>query len=255
MDEQGYWSRYFQSKLYHRLRTSARSAASERIVRADPIFDKYLDDLVEDDELESRRQYHAHDSFLDLAATEVNHGETGNQKDFTMRAGGERSALPLLRRFNQHSSSLLDSALGTQEQAQRRVVGGVGEEYDLFDKSKDGKANGLNGSSSRPSAEATRRTHEHYDQIVIEELQAERKSRAVPLDVAPDRQGFFEGRETTNGLDGGNGQLDAQVRKDLVSIDLLSANIRFSLHCSVPRMFSYRSRASCWIGLTLQAKC
>ena len=243
MDEQEFWSRYFQSKLYHRLRTSARSAASEHIVRADPVFDRYLDDLVEDDDLESRREYHAHDSFLDLAATEVDHQETGNQKDFTMRAGGERSALPLLRRFNQHSSSLLDSALGTQEQGQRRVVGGVGEEYEMFSKSKDGAMNGkssLNGPSSRPSTEASRRTHEHYDQIVIEELQAERKSRAVPLDVAPDKQGFFEGREAANGLCGADSQLDAQVSKKYSSNGHADANACHRDQSSVLRMFSYR---------------
>ena len=47
MDESSFWTRYFQSKLYHRLRTSARSAASEHIVQDDPVFDQYLED--EDD--------------------------------------------------------------------------------------------------------------------------------------------------------------------------------------------------------------
>jgi len=47
MDESSFWTRYFESKLYHRLRTSARSAASEHMVASDEIFDKYLED--EDD--------------------------------------------------------------------------------------------------------------------------------------------------------------------------------------------------------------
>lgn len=47
LNESAFWSRYFQSKLYHRLRTSQRSAASEQTLREDPIFDQYLED--EDD--------------------------------------------------------------------------------------------------------------------------------------------------------------------------------------------------------------
>ena len=48
---------------------------------------------------------------LDLAATEEDHGETGNVKDFTMRAGSQKKSLPLMRRFNEHSERLLTQAL------------------------------------------------------------------------------------------------------------------------------------------------
>ncbi|MCO5583372.1 hypothetical protein L7F22_037282 [Adiantum nelumboides] len=118
MDEPTFWKRYFSSKLYHRLRTSARSQASQHTVQADEIFDKYL--VEEDDGLEPRKEYNAHDAFLDLGATAEDHGETGNEKDWTMRAGVERKTLPLMRRFNDHSQSLLDSALGEQDEAMRR---------------------------------------------------------------------------------------------------------------------------------------
>lgn len=118
MDEPTFWKRYFSSKLYHRLRTSARSQASQHTVQADDVFDKYLEE--EDDGLEPRRQYNAHDAFLDLGSTAEDHGETGNEKDWTMRAGVERKTLPLMRRFNDHSQSLLDSALGEQDEAMRR---------------------------------------------------------------------------------------------------------------------------------------
>ena len=43
LDETTFWMRYFQSKLYHRLRTSLRSAASEQHIPDDDIFDKYLE--------------------------------------------------------------------------------------------------------------------------------------------------------------------------------------------------------------------
>lgn len=37
--------------------------------------------------------------------------QTGNERDITMRAGRQRGALPLIRKFNDHSERLLDSAL------------------------------------------------------------------------------------------------------------------------------------------------
>lgn len=52
LSEGAFWSRYFQSKLYHRLRTTQRSAASEQTLRDDPIFDQYLEE--EDDGKSSR---------------------------------------------------------------------------------------------------------------------------------------------------------------------------------------------------------
>jgi transcription initiation factor TFIIH subunit 1 len=37
--------------------------------------------------------------------------QTGNEKDVTMQAGRQRGALPLIRKFNEHSERLLNSAL------------------------------------------------------------------------------------------------------------------------------------------------
>ncbi|KAI8454763.1 hypothetical protein BY996DRAFT_4570957, partial [Phakopsora pachyrhizi] len=48
---------------------------------------------------------------LDLAATQEDHLETGKSQDWAMRAGNQKSSLPLIRRFNQHSQRLLDSSL------------------------------------------------------------------------------------------------------------------------------------------------
>lgn len=52
---------------------------------------------------------------LDLAATEEDHMETGNTKDFTMRAGSQRKSLPLMRKFNEHSERLLVQAMWVPE--------------------------------------------------------------------------------------------------------------------------------------------
>ena len=37
--------------------------------------------------------------------------QIGNEKDVTMRAGRQKAALPLIRKFNEHSERLLNSAL------------------------------------------------------------------------------------------------------------------------------------------------
>ena len=50
--------------------------------------------------------------------------ETGNQQDYTMRAGSQRSSLPLMRRFNEHSERLLDSALGKDPTRSRTTIDG-----------------------------------------------------------------------------------------------------------------------------------
>ncbi|KAJ1594750.1 hypothetical protein NDA11_003673 [Ustilago hordei] len=203
LDQATFWSRYFQSKLYHRLRTSARSAASEHIVQDDPIFDSYLEE--EDDRLEPRKQFDPHDRLLDLQATEEDHGDTGNQKDWTMRAGAERRTLPLMRRFNDHSQSLLDSALGGQEEhggrwKRRRIVGGVGQEYppgsvevgeEVGNPPKVGGMRGdADGQDANDSVDWIK--NHYYNEIVIDDLNEKEKTDGVRLNMN-DLEGFFSG--------------------------------------------------------------
>ncbi len=206
LDEGSFWTRYFQSKLYHRLRTSARSAASEHIVQDDPIFDPYLTE--EDNQLEPRRQFNPHDRLLDLQATEEDHGETGNEKDWTMRAGAERRTLPLMRRFNDHSQSLLDSALGDQEEEdrrkRRRIVGGVGEEYPAgatvptsVEQGESGNPPRLGGSADDDDLDEANDSvdwikNHYYKEIVIDDLNETAKNDKVRLNMA-NLEGYFSG--------------------------------------------------------------
>lgn len=206
LDEGSFWTRYFQSKLYHRLRTSARSAASEHIVQDDPIFDPYLTE--EDNQLEPRRTFNPHDRLLDLQATEEDHGETGNEKDWTMRAGAERRTLPLMRRFNDHSQSLLDSALGDQEEQdrrkRRRIVGGVGEEYPVgstvpasVEQGESGNPPKLGGAAEDGDVDDANDSvdwikNHYYKEIVIDDLTETAKSDKVRLNMA-NLEGYFSG--------------------------------------------------------------
>ncbi|KAF9051169.1 hypothetical protein BDZ89DRAFT_527109 [Hymenopellis radicata] len=119
LSEEQFWKRYFQSKLFNAHRASIRSSAAQHVVKADPIFDKYLE--KDDDELEPRRQRpELADLFINLGATREDHDDTGNEKDITMQAGRQRGALPLIRKFNEHSERLLNSALGDNPPSKRR---------------------------------------------------------------------------------------------------------------------------------------
>lgn len=122
MTEADFWSRYFRSRLWDRHRASARAQGASGLQKVDPVFDRYLeepDDDVEPKHAPSR----AVDLFLDLAATEEDHGQTGNERDVTMQPGRQRGTLPLIRRFNEHSNRLV---------AQEWVVAGVIREQELI---------------------------------------------------------------------------------------------------------------------------
>jgi transcription initiation factor TFIIH subunit 1 len=84
--------------------------ATQHVVKEDPIFDAYLE--PDDDGIEPRRQREERtELFIDLGATNEDHGETTIERDVTMQAGRQKGALPLIRKFNEHSERLLNSAL------------------------------------------------------------------------------------------------------------------------------------------------
>ncbi|SNX86709.1 related to TFB1 - subunit of RNA polymerase II transcription initiation factor TFIIH [Melanopsichium pennsylvanicum] len=261
LDEGAFWTRYFQSKLYHRLRTSARSAASQHIVQDDAIFDQYLEE--EDNELEPRKMYNPHDRLLDLQATEEDHGETGNEKDWTMRAGAERRTLPLMRRFNDHSQSLLDSALGDQEEQdrrkRRRIVGGVGEEYAPGSAMPTSILEGKSGNSAKlgriPHGDDVDHDNDeandsvdwiknhYYKEIVIDDLNETAKSDKVRLNMA-NLQGYFTGTSTnlepeTNSSSNGRGSKSQPIYNSASNNDNGTSTTTSSLSLEiVPRTVS-----------------
>jgi len=178
--------------------------------------------------LEPRRHVNAHDALLDLGSTAEDHQETGNSRDWTMRAGVERRTLPLMRRFNDHSQSLLDSALGAQEdidegdgtsgevggssrmKRSRRIVGGVGEEY--------GNSNG-NEDEEEDLENAKRRKQKgkYNNSIVIDDLEEEDLRRNVPLDVRGNK-GYFQG--TRNNRSKGGEEIENKTDSVSTSSDL-----------------------------------
>ncbi|EAU91033.1 hypothetical protein CC1G_03201 [Coprinopsis cinerea okayama7 len=157
LTEEQFWQRYFQSKLFNSHRASIRSSATQHVVKDDAIFDQYLEDP--DDGIEPRRQRDERpEIFLDLGATHADHGEPTVEKDITMQAGKQKGAIPLIRKFNEHSERLLNSALGDISPSKRRRLD--------------------NG--------------EAYSQIEIEDLRGSEVSDGIVLDMQ-DRQRYFEG--------------------------------------------------------------
>ncbi|KDR75194.1 hypothetical protein GALMADRAFT_249153 [Galerina marginata CBS 339.88] len=176
LSEEQFWKRYFQSKLFNAHRASIRSSAAQHVVKDDPIFDKYLE--RDDDELEPRRPRNEQvEAFVDLAATFEDHDETGNEKDVTMRAGRQKAALPLIRKFNEHSERLLNSALGEIPPAKRRRL----------DPGEDS-----------------------YSQIDIDDLHDPEASSGIILEMQ-DRQRYFEGRMTNSMRDSSQPKFDSAM--------------------------------------------
>ncbi|KAF8124951.1 hypothetical protein EV363DRAFT_1353200 [Boletus edulis] len=178
LSEAEFWKRYFQSKLFNAHRASIRSSATQHVVKEDPIFDKYLE--KDDDELEPRRlRDEVSDLFINLGATLEDHVETGNERDVTMQAGRQRGALPLIRKFNEHSERLLNSALGDAPPSKRRLVSG--------------------GDVENP-----------FSEIEYDDLQDHESSPGILLEMQ-DRRRYFEGRLGRVGAANGGAESSREV--------------------------------------------
>ncbi|KAF7376366.1 hypothetical protein MSAN_00052100 [Mycena sanguinolenta] len=190
LSESEFWTRYFKSKLYHQHRASIRSTAAQHVVQDDPILDKYLEKI--DDDLEPRRQRNEHvELFVDLGATLEDHVETGNEKDVTMIAGRQRGALPLIRKFNEHSERLLNSALGEISAPKRQKL-----------------------------------NDEDYGQIDLDDLHDSESSSGIVLEMQ-DRQRYFEGGISNSAPEAAQKPLDVKtlIRHAKVNIDNWQTNL------------------------------
>lgn len=102
LSEENFWSRFFQSRLFRKLK-------GERITEADPtdnVLDKYLQ---HDDEAERAKQRLAPHipHIIDVEGNEQNHSQRkGNQPDFTMRPSSY-DRVPIIRTLNSLSEKIL----------------------------------------------------------------------------------------------------------------------------------------------------
>jgi transcription initiation factor TFIIH subunit 1 len=122
LSEQQFWSRFFQSRLFKKLR-------GERIGEADAtdaILDKYLRDETADRNREANIPH-----FLDMAANESHHSQRrGNRPDLDMRPSGV-DKVPIIRTLNSLSEKIManvapadgdiSAPIGMDEQAFKKL--------------------------------------------------------------------------------------------------------------------------------------
>lgn len=217
LDEASFWQRYFASSLYHVLRTSSRSASllnnsratgggpvsRSAIVQPDEIFDSYLPlvqakyvDTLEPPPREGG-QKEAQNRLIDLGATEGDHNERGNEKDWTMRGGAERGALPLVRRFNEHSERVLSSSLGKADASTNPSLSGETLEAEQIGGARRNKRARTEGERGVELEDHIHSAHaqRYEEEIVIEDLEERRERIAVPLELSIGEDG--QGRNRT----------------------------------------------------------
>ncbi|CAG8946224.1 unnamed protein product [Penicillium salamii] len=99
LSEQQFWSRFFQSRLFKKLRGERISEADA----TDAVLDKYLRN---DEGTGPGRDSNVH-SFLDLAGNEENHSQRrGNRPDLDMRPSGV-DKVPIIRTLNSLSEKIM----------------------------------------------------------------------------------------------------------------------------------------------------
>lgn len=98
LSEQQFWSRFFQSRLFKKLR-------GERISEADAT-DAVLDKYLREENADASPQGHV-PNFLDLAGNEVHHSQRrGNRPDLDMRPSGV-DKMPIIRTLNNLSENIM----------------------------------------------------------------------------------------------------------------------------------------------------
>ncbi|KAJ5570110.1 General transcription and DNA repair factor IIH subunit tcf-29 [Penicillium hispanicum] len=98
LSEQQFWSRFFQSRLFKKLRGERISEADA----TDAVLDKYLREDPEDSNRDANVPH-----FLDLAGNEVHHSQRrGNRPDLDMRPSGV-DKVPIIRTLNSLSEKIM----------------------------------------------------------------------------------------------------------------------------------------------------
>jgi transcription initiation factor TFIIH subunit 1 len=154
LSEQQFWSRFFQSRLFKKLRGERVSDSDA----SDAILDKYL----KIDEFSGRQTTTNVPHFIDLAGNEVNHSQRrGNRPDLDMRPTSIEN-VPIIRTLNNLSEKIMSNVapadrdpaapVGMDEEAfnelqlrdlqgndeQNRIILNIRDQSQFFPEAKDG---------------------------------------------------------------------------------------------------------------------
>lgn len=103
LSEKEFWTKWFSSKYFHKSRVIQAKSQREP-----DIFEGYMTQIENDSNPHPENLiFKAKNKLLDLTRTFDDHLETGNNPDTTMQAGRVKESLPLIRKFNRHSSLIL----------------------------------------------------------------------------------------------------------------------------------------------------
>ena len=191
MKEEEFWTRFFQSRLFKKLK-------GEKITDADAtdnVLDKYLNIDEEADKAERARQFLGKHvpHIIDVEGNEENHSQRkGNQPDITMRAKG----MPIIRTINDLSEKIMA---------------------------------GVTPNDVDPSAPIGM-DEETYNQLALRDLQAEGRERRNELKVRDGRDLFFsESAQQNQGgaeEEGGSLEMKTYAKQDLRKVlDGLNATL------------------------------
>lgn len=183
-------------------------------VKPDAIFDAYLPlvrsryvDTLEAPEKQGQQQ-EARNRLIDLGATESDHNPTGNEKDWTMRAGADRGVLPLVRRFNEHSERVLSSSLGDGDTRPAHSAETESAEQIGPRQRKKARTEGERG-VELDDAWRSQHAQRYEEEIVIDDLEERRERMAMPLEL----RGGDGGEEGISRRRGGAGTLSLSSAK------------------------------------------
>ena len=122
LTEQQFWSRFFQSRLFKKLRGERVSEADA----TDAILDKYLKNNDDYDQDPSRRQHDMQvPHFIDLAANEENNSQRmGNRPDIDMRP----TSIPIIKTLNSLSERIMGNVGPADHDPSTETPAGVDED-------------------------------------------------------------------------------------------------------------------------------
>ncbi|KAJ3174487.1 RNA polymerase II transcription factor B subunit 1 [Geranomyces variabilis] len=131
MTKQEFFRRFVESKYYQRGRPgSNNSSTNPGAVASNEFFETYENEDDDDYALHPKKaRFERRNMLLDLGAVDA---ESGNRPDATMRAGGVRASLPLIRQFNRVSEGVLRATTGAgaagsgAKRGDSPAIGGVG---------------------------------------------------------------------------------------------------------------------------------
>ncbi|KAJ3024674.1 UNVERIFIED_CONTAM: RNA polymerase II transcription factor B subunit 1 [Siphonaria sp. JEL0065] len=106
LSEREFWTKYYTSKAFHALKAGKLSSgdSSEIFSEGEKDID---DDLLP---IPKKQKRDPSNKLLDLSSTMEDHLDYGNAPDTTMKPGSVKTALPIIRRLNRHSTIVLKSA-------------------------------------------------------------------------------------------------------------------------------------------------